>query len=419
MRMLKIDLIVWRILLGLIFLRPFISEHAFPFLGFWYIFGLILFSSAYLMLCPKRSFPPPLFSIPILSFLAVILISLLLSGCATWGIVELCLFIPGILIFYIVSTIEPKQQGEVIRAMFFAACIIGIYAIYQYFFGLRHTLDYIKQACPNSYAQELLSKRRVFATFISPNIFVSYILMMFFSGLGFALSRRAKKEAHWPCVFVMASALVLAQSLGGILTFLAASVLFLVLGIFYLGPGQRLKKINFKKAGLAVILLLSVLFAVALVFTVRRLTQFCNMNDPNNSIIQRLYYWQASLNMIKQHPLVGIGWRKFGLLYDCYKLQGANTSRYAHNAFLQIAAETGILGLLSFLGIIFAFCRSGLEAIKKNGAERPLKIGLFCGGCAFLIHNLVDLSFYFGQVSFFWWVILGLFVTNQKNVQPD
>ena len=55
------------------------------------------------------------------------------------------------------------------------------------------------------------------------------------------------------------------------------------------------------------------------------------------------------------------------------------------------------------------FLRKGSRDIKKNSEGQGLKIGLFCGGCAFLLHNLVDLSFYFSQVSFFWWIILGLF----------
>jgi O-antigen ligase len=113
--------------------------------------------------------------------------------------------------------------------------------------------------------------------------------------------------------------------------------------------------------------------------------------------------------MARDCPLTGIGWRKFGLLYEFYKPLPANISHYSHNVFLQITAEMGLLGLLSLLWVVFVFLKTGLRVIKDNNEEQALKICLFCAGCAFLFHNLIDLSFYFGQVSFFWWVILGLF----------
>ena len=118
--------------------------------------------------------------------------------------------------------------------------------------------------------------------------------------------------------------------------------------------------------------------------------------------------------MAGHSPLVGIGWRKFGLLYRFYKPSAANISHYSHNVFLQIMAETGVLGLLSFLGIVFMFLKTGLSRIRVRSWRQGLSIGLFCAGCFFLIHNLDDLSFYFGQVSLFWWAILGLL---QKKIE--
>jgi hypothetical protein len=69
--------------------------------------------------------------------------------------------------------------------------------------------------------------------------------------------------------------------------------------------------------------------------------------------------------------------------------------------FLQVMAEMKPLGLAGFLLIVIVFLRDGLNVIKNNTEQRPLRIGLFCAGCACLIHNFVDLSFYFGQVAFF------------------
>jgi O-antigen ligase len=154
---------------------------------------------------------------------------------------------------------------------------------------------------------------------------------------------------------------------------------------------------------------------MASLFIAHRMPQSFDMKNPNNSLIQRFYYWKASLSMFRDYPVTGVGWRKFGLLYEFYRPLPANISHYSHNVFLQIMAETGIFGLLTFLWIVFMFFQRGLRIIKNNDEQQGLRIGLFCAGGAFLFHNLIDLSFYFGQVSFFWWIILGLFAGSFSN----
>lgn len=112
--------------------------------------------------------------------------------------------------------------------------------------------------------------------------------------------------------------------------------------------------------------------------------------------------------MIGDHPFFGVGWRKFGLFYETYKPYTANISHYSHNVFLQIMAETGILGAGVFLAMVLDFFGKGRKVIKENN-DRYLIISLYCAGTFFLIHNLFDLSFYFAQASFIWWIIHGIF----------
>lgn len=350
-----------------------------------------------------------------LLFIIVILISIIFSGATEFSLFELYLFIPNILIFYIVSRINPAQKKQLIAAVFFAAGIIGIYAIYQYFFGFRNTSDYITQTWPNRYIEELLilSKKRVYATFITPNIFASYVAMMIFMGIGLltTISPQKRKISSWLriSILIMMTALLFTKSLGGIFSFIVTFVAFLSLAILYIFPKLDFKTQIPKRMLLGISLGLSAFIFIFILFAQHRLIQFFNLKDPNNSIIQRFYYWVASIRMVKDHPLTGLGWRRFGSLYQLYKLPPANISHYSHNIFLQITAESGILGLLGFLSILVIFLRNGLKDIRTNSEQQGLKIGLFCGGCAFLLHNLIDLSFYFGQVSFFWWIILGLF----------
>jgi len=204
----------------------------------------------------------------------------------------------------------------------------------------------------------------------------------------------------------MAITLLLTKSSGGILTFVVTFFLFL----FALMRYKPFGKITVKRFGLVMAFLLCIFILIYGIFARDRLLQFLDLESPNNSITQRFYYWKASINMIKDSPLIGMGWRNFGLFYEFYKPGPANISHYSHNVFLQIAAEMGIAGLAIFLAMILKFLQIGLRVIKnKNDEEQGLKTGFFFAGCVFLMHNLIELSFYFSQVALFWWIILGLF----------
>jgi O-antigen ligase len=408
----KIRSFIWKILLVLIFLRPLLSEYAFLVWGFWYISGLIFFLVIYLMLTGRIALFSPLLNFCVLLFIIAILISIIFSGFTNWTLFELYLFIPNILIFYVAGKLKSEQKRELISIIFFAATLVSVYAIYQYFIGFGHLFEYIKQTFSKICLPEFLVGRRVFATFVSPNIFASYIVMMLFLGIGLLVSAYQKRKvAPWIYIyiFMMAISLLLTKSLGGILVFFITSILFLFCIYLYILPNLGFKKMALRIINTHAIIILFGFILMASLFIFHRMPQSFDIKNPNNSLIQRFYYWKASLSMFRDYPTTGVGWRKFGLLYEFYKPLPANISHYSHNVFLQIMAETGIFGFLTFLWIVFIFLQRGLRIIKNNDEQQGLNIGLFCSGCAFLLHNLIDLSFYFGQVSFFWWIILGLF----------
>ena len=393
----------------LIFLRPFLSEYAFLTIGLWYISSLILFSIIYLVLSNNIFLFSPYMNLSVFLFIIAIFVSIIFSGFTGWSLLELYFFIPNLLIFYIVSKIKPEQKKELISIIFLAAVIISTYALYQYFIGFGHLSEYIKRTCSNISMPDFLEGKRVFATFISPNIFAGYLVMMLFLGMGFLTSFYPRRTICWISIPIIAISLLLTKSLGGILSFIITFLLFIFYLIFYLLPNFGFKKNTLRIASLSITLGLFIFIFLSSFFIWHRLPNLFNPSNPNNSIVQRFYYWKASLNMIKDSPLTGVGWRKFGALYEFYKPPLANISHYSHNVFLQIMAEAGLLGLLVFLWIIFLFFQRGISVIKSNDEQQGLRIGLFCAGCAFLFHSLIDLSFYFDQASFFWWIILGFF----------
>jgi O-antigen ligase len=121
---------------------------------------------------------------------------------------------------------------------------------------------------------------------------------------------------------------------------------------------------------------------------------------PVFSLENRLTYWQDTIKLIKAHPFFGVGIGNFDL----------SLSRYAHNALLQIWAEMGILGIVSFIWLIIATLKTALQKIKLQ-SNKIIITGLTASSIAFLIHNLFDFTFFLLEISLIWWALLGLTLT--------
>jgi O-antigen ligase len=116
----------------------------------------------------------------------------------------------------------------------------------------------------------------------------------------------------------------------------------------------------------------------------------------NNILTGRLRWWKAALAFGTEELSMGIGLGQFPRLYASYP--DSEGPENAHNFFLQVFAEGGLLGLAGFgvfLGTIAAAFRTGSQA--RTSAQRMLAAGLQVGLLAFVLtcmtsHPLLNLS---------------------------
>ena len=135
----------------------------------------------------------------------------------------------------------------------------------------------------------------------------------------------------------------------------------------------------------------------------------------------RVFMWQTALRMIQDRPLLGHGINTFMANYLDYWVGGERQPRYAHNSYLQMAAETGLIGLAAFLWLLWLLRRAierGLRA-GSGADDRGLLAGLAAALLAFLIQAGYDTNFYaMRQVAMFW-VLAGLAVGLSERVSTD
>lgn len=103
-----------------------------------------------------------------------------------------------------------------------------------------------------------------------------------------------------------------------------------------------------------------------------------NISTNDGSVNQRLRYYKQSINHIKENILFGTGlgnWKIESINYDKNDIEGFIVPYHAHNDFLQITAETGIIGLLLY-GLFLFYSFKDLY-YKKENFENNLSIILF------------------------------------------
>jgi len=124
----------------------------------------------------------------------------------------------------------------------------------------------------------------------------------------------------------------------------------------------------------------------------------------------RFTLFHGAWGMIKEHPLLGKG---IGTFMDYCALYTNNPDvYYAHNCFLQIWAESGIFSLLCFLLFVgYVFYRSIKVSLRMpKSLNFFLLTGLTAGLLGFLVHSFFEVHLYSFQLSFLFWVVLGLTV---------
>jgi putative inorganic carbon (HCO3(-)) transporter len=125
----------------------------------------------------------------------------------------------------------------------------------------------------------------------------------------------------------------------------------------------------------------------------------------------RRVMWQAGWRMFVDRPWFGHGLNTFMQNYLDYWVGGERMPRYAHNCYLQMAAETGVVGLAAFvavLGWLGAFWARGLRLIDRSDPRRWTVLGLASGLAGFALQAFVDTSFYSLRQAALFWTLAGL-----------
>jgi putative inorganic carbon (HCO3(-)) transporter len=144
------------------------------------------------------------------------------------------------------------------------------------------------------------------------------------------------------------------------------------------------------------------------------------IGDENFAIVERLAHWQAAIYMADAHPFIGVGLGNYEVAYPTYRVPSwPNPLGHAHNDYLNLLAETGIVGLVGYLAgwaLILTWTWQTLQT--SDPVRRGLALGLLGTWTHLAVHSFVD-KLYVNNLFLHIGVMLGLLAAARYSVVAE
>ena len=265
-----------------------------------------------------------------------------------------------------------------------------------------------------------------FASFVNQHHFAAFMEMTIGLTLALLVGRGTEKDKRLLliiAVVLMGIAILLTGSRGGVLSLLGV-VGFVLLTNFLRKSGtdeeelpREERRARFKRnlgligGGLGLVIVL--LSAVLLLGGDAPLSRGIGLTTQADVSNGRLHFWSVGLQIFLAHPIIGAGLDAFGTAFPLYDTwNGAYRVEQAHNDYLQILADAGILGFICVAAFIFLLFKQGLRRIgaEHSHFRRSVAVGALAGCFGILIHSFFDFPLRTPSNAFFF-LLFAVFAT--------
>lgn len=298
---------------------------------------------------------------------------------------------------------------EKIRSLFKVAVGVFFYTfadgVYQYFVGV----DLLR-------GRELSfvgNHKRVIGPFNNHGLFSAFLLSWTSVWVSCWITSLSSKSGRW--LFGIASlvggiALFYVQSRGVWLAF--AFVLFFML--------ISIRKLRW------VVIPLALIIAASVFLLPRSMIIHENAEGKEQSLVERVVLWDRAIQVIRAEPLWGTGVNTYSKAHGKYdkKNNWRVKGYYAHNSFLQFAAERGLICLSVFLWFVLAFVGRCVRMVRQDVTLSPemraFLRGILGAVLGMILFGMVDnlLEPLQSRMNFWMFLSLGYSILALAQVSP-
>lgn len=326
-------------------------------------------------------------------------------------VVQLCIYT-----VFLAATLTFLENEKRLRIMVFTIIIFGSIMA---FFGVIQSLT---NTNPNS----ILGMREnpaafPFATFINRHHFAAFMNMTIGLTMGLLYGNATKRDKSLLLLIsliLMGIALMFSGSRGGILSMLGVIAFVIVVNLFDKKGEKEFEDSKSSKLqrnllligsglGLVIVLIGSALFYGG-EDSVTRGLGLGNQADISNG---RFHFWQTAWQIFIHYPIIGAGLDAFSISYTHFDTwNGSLRVEQAHNDYLQILADAGILGFICLAAFIYFLFKQGFQVIGQgeDRFRRGVAVGALGGCFGILIHSFFDFPLRTPSNAFFFLTLTAL-----------
>ena len=324
------------------------------------------------------------------------------------GLQKLSLYL---VFFLLLSRIlrSPRVRSLIITVFLHTSLAVSVYGIQQWFMGTDALATWVDPESP------LSKTTRVYSYLGNPNLLAGYLvpavvfsLMAIFAWRGWMCKALAVVMTA-----VNGACLMLTFSRGGWIGLVFSLLVLLLLVAHWLSV--YLPRF-WRTWALPIVLGTATAVIVVAVIVVEPLRDrvssiFAGRGDSSNNF--RINVWLSVLEMIQDRPVLGIGPGNsaFNKIYPLYQ-RPRFSALSAYSVWLEVAVETGVIGLACFLGLLVVTLSNGWTALNRLRDTRDRDGFWLMGAIASLIgmlgHGTVDTVLYRPEVNTLWWLMFAI-----------
>ncbi|MFD3156170.1 O-antigen ligase family protein [Haloimpatiens sp. FM7330] len=308
-------------------------------------------------------------------------------------------FLTYIAVYFIIKyEIDRKDLKVILSSYIISVLLVSLFGILQYFTRInwnpKFKVDY-------GYGAVV----RIHSTFFNPNSLGAFLILAIFPLIMFTITQKKNRIFYGAVTLIVLLNIILTGSRNALLSL---SVGLIALTLIY-------------SRKFIVLFIGGVIGAFCIPEVRHRIFDLFNKSQNES----RIKLWQTAIAMIKEHPILGIGNGNYVSRYDEYVkkypyLRYPDYHKFpTHNSYLKIQSELGIVGIISFLGVLISSLFKVKKFISKTNDKilKTFYIGFFASMVAFLFMNISDNMFFVPQIAVFYWILVAMCDNQLLNLR--
>lgn len=244
------------------------------------------------------------------------------------------------------------------------------------------------------------------AAFASPVRFGNIMAFVVIAGVAllvFKLCKTRRQQILCSVALILSIAGLLGSTTRGAILGCLAGVFILFIYVFK-------KKGFILCAGVLVALSIVVMFVPELKDKLHEM--FFQWQDPSTSAGWRLVLWSTSWEVFTNNPITGVGFQNLHPYFLELKRLGGNSIAHAHNNYLQILAEHGILGALAVAVFFIKLFCDILRGVINKSAFAVINLAVMT---ALLVEGLTEYCLFSSQNCMLYFFMAGFLLRAQLD----